>query len=153
MREFSHRQCEYHSYCINIKTVILNKAHFGGGVYKHMSEHTPNRKQAGRVKVTQRLNASSPTEDKDRRLVRRSHRKARKRSERLRDAVLPTMGATNGYLTNPLSCYSAFPVISPSMYPPYNPPGVPPYMPLAFQYPVLPPILQSAAYERDDHER
>lgn len=118
-----------------------------------MSKHAHPRKPAGRVKVAEDLNDSPPTDDRDRRLLRRSRKDARRRSENLRSVAVPAMGATSGYLTNSMPFYSTFPFINPSMYPPYNPPGVPPYMPLAFQYPVLPPILPSTVYDGDVHER
>ena len=124
------------------------------------SETTRTRKPAGRGKATEKPRALSPTEEKDRSLARRPHKEARKRSERLRDAVfpaIPAIGATNAYFGNPLSYYSGFPVYSPSMYPPYNPPGmlsgVPPCLPLALQYPVLPPIPPLTSYERDRRGR
>lgn len=117
-----------------------------------MSKHAHPRKPAGRVKVAEDLNDSPSTDDRDRRLLRRSRKDARRRSENLRSVAVPAMGATSGYLTNSMPFYSTFPFINPSMYPPYNPPGVPPYMPLAFQYPVLPPILPSTVYDGDVHE-
>ncbi|KAL5457228.1 hypothetical protein EMCRGX_G034473 [Ephydatia muelleri] len=117
-----------------------------------MSQHAHPRKPAGRVRVAEDLNASPLTEDRDRRLLRRSHKDARKRSENLRSVVVPAIGATSSYLANSMPYYSTFPFFNPSMYPPYNPPGVPPYMPLTFQYPVLPPILPSTAYDGEDHE-
>ena len=118
-----------------------------------MSQHAHPRKPAGRVRVAEDLNASPLTEERDRRLLRRSHKDARKRSENLRSVVVPAIGATSSYLANSMPYYSTFPFFNPSMYPPYNPPGVPPYMPLTFQYPVLPPILPSTAYDGEDHER
>ena len=51
---------------------------------------------AGRVRVAEDLNASPLTEERDRRLLRRSHKDARR--ENLRSVVVPAIGATSSYV-------------------------------------------------------
>lgn len=69
--------------------------------------------------------------------------------------MLPTIGMPGAYFTNPMSYYSTLPVFNSSVCPPYNPPTMPQYLPVAFQYPVLPPIPpihQRSVYDSDANE-